>query len=422
MNKIIPLLLFLLFLVIPLTSPLHAQAEQPDCSQFHPDAQREGDFCLFPELPELNFINIIEKDEAGRMWVATDGRGLNLIENGTVRNWQPETSEIRQDAIRGFAVRDGIAVVGLFGCGGCGGVGVYNLEADQWSHFWYEDEAEPELSGGGVGGVAIDAEGRIYMPTGNQTLDIWDGTQWQHFTEDSNANEPFRRIADSSDSLFDTNGVLWVGYDDGLRKFDGTTWERVTSFPLASVTALAYDAERELIWVATTSGLLVGNEADGWKQVPPIGTNSDPNGEWFHDVALDDEGRAWVIGNKTLALFNGTAWESYPPEVLSGEFPSWGNALAFDENGYLWLESGLIGRLAVFTGESTLPPSTATLETIEGNPPPEYEPMPIVTISPMDRLRPILFVLGSTIVCLGVVVFNGIIFYLRRSSRNAPLK
>lgn len=423
MSRFIPLLFIGCFLILSVPTSVHAQNETPDCTQFHPAAQRQGDFCLFPELPELNFINSIEPDEAGRIWVATDGRGLNLIENGTVRNWQPETSDIREDAIRGFAVRNDIAVGGFFGCGGCGGVGIYDLGQDTWTDFWPE---ESELSAGGVGGVAIDGTGRIYMPTGNQTLDIWDGTEWQHFAPPETSSETFQRIGDSSDAVFDKNGVLWVGYYDGLWKFDGTTWGRAESSPTVSVNALVYDAERELLWIAGASGLFVGNEKNGWKQVPSLArTNAsdpNPNADWFEDVALDSEGRVWVIGNKVLAVFNGVEWERYDPSLLDDEFASWGNSLAFDENGNLWLESGLIGRVTVYTGETTLAPSTATtLEMIEGVPPPEYAPIPIVSVSPFQSWRVPFLVASGVVVCLGIIMFIGIVLYLRRPVREKPV-
>lgn len=298
----------------------------------------------FAEIgPELNFINIIEWDESGRLWIATDGRGLTMFDGERWHNWQPETSEIRDDAIRGLAISNGKLYAGTFGSAGSGGVNVFDIEAERWTNFW---PGESPLSGGGVGGIAIDSQGRVYFPTAVGILDIYDGENWEHIPMPL----PAGYILTTSEGLFDEDGNYWVGAGGrGLWKYNGSEWF-VYDVP-GHVNALAFDQDGRL-WVGTSTGLVVRDLSKNWHlyttEELPLG-----NG-WVQDVTVDADGRVWIISANSLVMFNGQEYQSFPSEIVGATL--WGDALAFDLQGNLWMEAGW--GLACFRGTPEIPPFT----------------------------------------------------------------
>ena len=80
--------------------------------------------------PELNYINIIEWDDAGRLWIATDGRGLTMFDGERWYNWQDGMSGMRDDCIRGMAIgEEAFGGWGNRGVTWAGGLGVCGIDS-----------------------------------------------------------------------------------------------------------------------------------------------------------------------------------------------------------------------------------------------------------------------------------------------------
>ena len=294
--------------------------------------------------PELNYVNLIKHDAAGRIWIGTDGRGLTMFDGQQWHNWQPENSAIREDAIRGMAVTDGKVYLGLFGCAGCGGVSIYDVDADHWTNLW---PGESELSGGGVGGIAIDAQGRAYFPTSEGVLDIYDNGQWSHIKM-----TPALRytVLSAEAGLFDRNGHYWVatsGLGFGVWEYDGEIWR--TYLNGYDARALALDAAGR-IWVAASQGLAVRDLDQEWYLYTPA--NSELADEWISTVETDSAGRVWALSNNGLHIFNGKEWEVIKPQTV-GAF-IWGDDVEFDAQGHAWI--GTSDGVAVFRGKPNIDP------------------------------------------------------------------
>ncbi|MBN1920275.1 MAG: hypothetical protein JW892_03450 [Anaerolineae bacterium] len=276
--------------------------------------------------PELNFINILQWDASGRLWIATDGRGLTLFDGENWLNWQDGNAGMREDCIRGMALGDGQLYAGTHSSAGTGGVNVLDLATLTWTNLW---PGESELSGGGVDGIAVDGQGRVYFPTAAGVLDIYDHGSWEHHVIPA---LPSSHIFGFSEAVLDPYGIYWVGIDGfGLYRYDGQNW---TWFDLpGDVTALALDSVNRL-WVGTTAGLLVRDVDHRWftygADVLPAET------PWLTDIALDAAGRAWMITRQDLLVFNGQEWRApFSPEVVGASM--WGDALALDAAGHVWV-------------------------------------------------------------------------------------
>lgn len=298
--------------------------------------------------PELDYINILHWDDSNRLWIATDGRGLTMFDGLNWHNWQPETSGMRGDAIRGMAFANGKIYAGTFGCAGCGGLNIFDIASQQWHNFWPQESA---LSGGGIGGIAVDSQGRVYLPTSAGILDIYDGNNWKHIPMPL----PNGYILSTSEGLFDADGNYWVGTEGnslGLWKYDGNNWY-IYHIP-GDITSLALDQDQRL-WVGTSQGLFVRDANHDWHHY----TNAElPIGDgWIQDVAIDNEGRVWMIAVDSLLVFNGQNYKSFSPEVVGATL--WGRALTFNKNGNLWLVAG--DGLAQFKGSPGIGPFSKLL-------------------------------------------------------------
>ncbi len=288
--------------------------------------------------PELNFTNIIEWDDAGRLWIATDGRGLTMFDGERWYNWQDGMSGMRDDCIRGMVIGEDKLYAGTHSSAGTGGVNVLDLETKQWTNFW---PGESELSGGGVDGIAIDNQGRVYFPTSTGVLDIYDGKTWEHVPMPL----PERIILSTSEGLFDKEGNYWVGTEGtglGLWRYDGSKW---TTYDIpVNIMALALDQEGRL-WVGTSDGLIVRDLDSNWSLYTsdqlPLGDDS------IQDIAVDSEGRVWMIGYRMLIAFNGQEYQEFSPSLVGSSY--WGDTVTFDSQGNMWVEAG--NGIAQFRGK-----------------------------------------------------------------------
>lgn len=117
--------------------------------------------------------------------------------------------------------------------------------------------------------------------------------------------------------LQDQRGFVWAGTEIGLYRFDGNSFERMgptQGFDKSEyVTALAQNASDKRLWVATQSGLRVGDGLH-FEKVEPAGT------PLVVDVgrrmlALDDGGLLFVLRNQLMRLTRGGAgrtWQAKP--------------------------------------------------------------------------------------------------------------
>jgi ligand-binding sensor domain-containing protein len=91
----------------------------------------------------------------------------------------------------------------------------------------------------------------------------------------------------------DQNNVVWFGTQNGVSKFDGTTWTTFTTVDGLIddyVTCIAYDNANNKIWIGTNSGISVfdGTAFTNYSTADGLVDNS----TMF--ISVDDNGTAWV--------------------------------------------------------------------------------------------------------------------------------
>lgn len=292
------------------------------------------------------FLNIIEQDKQGRMWLATDGHGLLMFDGKEWHNWQPENrDDMSYDALRTMAVSQTNIYAGAYGSSDGGNLLIYDIGSDKWQTIFPGTNA---IRNNVIGGVAINQTGQIYAMT-KDGLDILNKGTWTHSSNPFQANVIIHSV---DDALFDNEGNYWIASSDGVWKFDGNSWTSYTAekgqLPSNAVNALDIDQDGR-IWAATTGGLAVFSNGK-WFIFSP---NQYPWYQgWLDNVAIDSQNRVWVISNDALSVFNGTEAIVFTPDIIGESL--WDNAIGFDNDGCVWV--GMSLGLTVFQGELDLAP------------------------------------------------------------------
>ena len=136
----------------------------------------------------------------------------------------------------------------------------------------------------------------------------------------------------------DVNGDWWIGTDNGLAKFDGTSWAVYKSdnspLPRNGITCLAIDADGNK-WIGVFMGGLVKFDGINWTVYNT--SNSDLPTDDFREIIIDAGGNKWLGTNGGgLAKFDGTNWTVY--NVSNSGIPGVSvSSIAFDVTGDMWI-------------------------------------------------------------------------------------
>ena len=283
-----------------------------------------------PLCVENQQINDIVVDTAGRVWFATGGNGLCVLDPGA-------------DAP--------------------------DLNDDQWIRFYAED-GSPGLPENELLQLALDAAGRVWV-AGTGSLTVLDyGSDPFDDTDDSwgQLNVPFSMLEGGLTTLaIDTAGRKWLGGNVGLAELDDNgspfdnsddSWTHYTSFNsgliAGSVRSLAVDRQGNL-WVGTGAGLSILQPDDSpvWHNYTPLdGLGSGV----INAIAVDTAGNRWLAtgpdnseydnqevnlpGGVTAALGPGlpgaSPWSVYNSNEENGPASDHLFALDIDPAGNLW--------------------------------------------------------------------------------------
>lgn len=197
--------------------------------------------------------------------------------------------------------------------------GLWRFDGREWQ------EAQP-LPGGGVGVLAVAADGTLWAATG-QGLAESDGQAWStHPRRAGPAGDHVTSISVAHD------GTVWTTGPGGLARFDGAQWRplaRDENDPLARASAVAA-ADDGSVWVYGQGGVLRVH-GDSWTRHSHVRLRHGRAGD---AITADSDGAVWLASGERVLRFDGDSWSAYgsdhglaAPEVTS---------LAVAEDGTAW--------------------------------------------------------------------------------------
>jgi len=238
-----------------------------------------------------NFILNLTMDHTGVLW-AVDGTSLSRLQNGKFTNFAPgpqlpvtSARAVMEDRHHDLWVA-GFSSVGRLADGKF--TPVVN-EAALGGHFitaMAEDQQDNLWIGGNSGIIVLTREGTVL----------------HHYGVSDGMPNPYVRAL-----WCDRNGVIWVGTNEGLARFDGTRFMSRPQETPAQVRCLFEDREGDL-WVGASTGLTRFRDdvftAFGTSEGLP---SDDPN-----TVFQDSRGRVWVgFHDRGLMLLTGGTQKVY---------------------------------------------------------------------------------------------------------------
>ena len=214
-------------------------------------------------------------------------------------------------------------------------------QTPEWTVY---NTANSGLPYNGVTGLAIDAQGTVWIGTGKWLasegggLAKFDGENWTVYNT-ANSGLPNN---DHTGLAIDDQGNVWIGTEGGtLTKFDGQSWT-VYGRPTSSgqLASLSFDSQGNLWTGAWNGGLVKFDGVDDWT-VYNTGNSRLPNNRPCATV-FDGQGNVWIgTYGGGLAKFDGVEdWTVYntsnsglPNNNASFISPS----LAIDRQGNVWI-------------------------------------------------------------------------------------
>lgn len=216
--------------------------------------------------------------------------------------------------------------------------GIYQYTGTQWRHFGKADCAAL-----GASVWAIERQGELLWVGTEQGLCRYDGTSWTLFKKPVAGNPAPTDSGLPDNKIFslyaDPNGSLWVGTGNGLVIYrpDGSwvnvplgTWTNPASLPPGQINSIVPDQQGD-VWICTFGGIgrfPQGDYTSLEKFTKPVAYKS-----WLPLVlTIDASNTKWLGTNQGVLSFDNTNWQAIPriSQQLQGDFI--GEIKADDDN------------------------------------------------------------------------------------------
>jgi ligand-binding sensor domain-containing protein/two-component sensor histidine kinase len=296
------------------------------------------------------------KEEDGKLWVATFGNGIKIIDTKTTEMFHftdeklPPYGLSVNDIYRLFKDNSGTMWIGTGG----GGVNKLNTNTSKFSHWYKEANNANSLSNKKIWAILKDEENNIFIGTDGSGLDIFESEKGHYSNFASNPNDS----GSISDNMIlriieDHLGQKWLGtYGGGLNKYipgKQPYFKNYKHHPTDSnslsdndIMSLMEDSKGN-IWIGTASS--------GLNKFDPItekftayrasSTKNSISSNLIMDIAEDEAGYLWLATDCGLNKFDPKTGNSilFAHQINDENSISTNDlySLLIDEAGTLWI-------------------------------------------------------------------------------------
>jgi len=269
---------------------------------------------LYPELLNKKVQNILKQSDS-RLWVATEGDGLYMInlKNGQLKNYRHNAANpksLRSNYIRSLA----LDVQNRLWIGTFNELNIYNEASDSFQSYVSNPVQKGSLSQNSVRSIYLDSQGGMWVGT------YFGGLNYYHPLKNRFGHIrriPFQNSLNDnvvSCMVEDKNQNIWIGTNDYGLNFYNTKTRQFSYYTLQegnnsgigsnNVKSVYLDEKRNLVYIGThTAGLSVlhldSKKVDNYNL-----RNSNLPDENVYSIIPAQDGELWLGTLRGLAKFN----------------------------------------------------------------------------------------------------------------------
>ena len=238
--------------------------------QFDRQQERFTSYFHNPKNPNSlshNTVLAIIEDNLDRLWIATDGGGLNLFDRRTqqfehFKHDSQNPTGLNNDAVLSL-YKDAAGSLWV-GTGG-GGINQFNQRLEKFVHYFHDPKNPNSLNKNHVLSILEDRDGLLWVGTQGGGLNQFDrhAQKVTHYLHDA---QNFNSL--SHDDVWslaqDSSGTLWVGtFGGGLNRFDRelnnfVSYRHAPDEPTSLINDYVlsiYEDSTKTLWIGTREGL-----------------------------------------------------------------------------------------------------------------------------------------------------------------------
>lgn len=207
--------------------------------------------------------------------------------------------------------------------GTAGGLLIYYNRATAWKRYRIEEG----LASNKIYSLLVDSSGILWVGT-DDGLSRYNGKVWKTYKKkDGLADNLIHSIFE------DSNKTLWFGTDNGLTEYDGKSWKTYsTSDGLSGNVVLSIiEDNSKILWFGTDNGL-TRYDRKRWNRYYETDGLA---GNTVFSLFVDSSGTLWVGTSNGLSRYTGKKWKTYSErDGLAG---NWIHAILEESPGILWV-------------------------------------------------------------------------------------
>ncbi len=233
-------------------------------------------------------VDGIAIDQSGNKWFATS-EGLSKFDGSSWTTYTGSNSDMISSNLYDVAVDDS----GHIWLGSP--AGAMEFDGTNWTDYYnYSD----------IFVTTVDGEGKVWLGTRYSGVYVYD-TSWTQY--DASLPDSYINAIE-----YDSDNNVWVGTNDGVAKYDGSSWSSWTysnsDLPDYEVLSISFDDSNNKWFATNDKGAVKFDGNSNWTIYEQ--TNSSISDNNVAAVYVSNDNKKWIGAKDSLNIYENSSWSS----------------------------------------------------------------------------------------------------------------